>query len=257
MAIIKKSVRSCFIPLHWPKENCYAYPPSLPSVYPRLEHDACGIGAVVRIDGRRDHDTVDKALQIVEKLEHRTGKNASGDMGDGVGIMVQISHRFFSEVARMLSEELGDAGDYGIGMLFLPQDPLRRSRSKKLLEIILKKEGMRLLFWREVPCHPEILGSLARNSKLYLRVNKEMVSVGLVTEKKDIAQLRDMIQAHVAATGSVRGQEILGDFERYIGEFKKIVPRDYSRMLEKIAFWEAKGLTREEAELEAFLKRGE
>lgn len=78
--------------------------------------------------------------------------------------MVQVSHRFFSEEARIRGETLGEAGDYGVGMLFLPQDPLRRSRSKKLLEIILKKEGMDLLFWRDVPGHPELLGDLARQA---------------------------------------------------------------------------------------------
>lgn len=90
----------------------------------RMEHDSCGIGAVVNIDGRRDHDTVDNALKIVEKLEHRTGKNASGDTGDGVGIMLQISHRFFSAVAREHEVELGEPQDYAIGMIFFPQDPL-------------------------------------------------------------------------------------------------------------------------------------
>jgi len=128
------------------------------------EHDSCGIGAVVNIDGRKDHATVDSALKIVEKLEHRTGKNASGDTGDGVGIMLQISHRFFSAAAQEQGAELGGPGDYAVGMLFLPQDPLARSRSRKLLEIILKKEGMELLFWREVPTHPEILGTLAKQS---------------------------------------------------------------------------------------------
>jgi glutamate synthase (NADPH/NADH) large chain len=134
----------------------------------RMEHDSCGIGAVVNIDGRRDHDTVDNALKIVEKLEHRTGKNASGDTGDGVGIMLQISHRFFSAVAREHEVELGEPQDYAIGMIFFPQDPLARSRSRKLLEIILKKEQMQLLFWREVPTHPEILGSLAKSSMPYI-----------------------------------------------------------------------------------------
>ena len=75
-----------------------------------LEHDACGIGAVVNIHGVRSHKTVDEALKIVEKLEHRAGKDAKGDTGDGVGILVQISHRFFQKEAAKCGIALGEAG---------------------------------------------------------------------------------------------------------------------------------------------------
>ena len=91
---------------------------------------------------------------------------------------------------------------------------------------------------------------------LYLRVNKELVSIEQVTEEYDINDLRAMIEAHVNATNSAKGKEILGDFQRYIGEFKKIVPRDYSQMLEAIAALEAKGMPRAQAELEAFKRKG-
>jgi glutamate synthase (NADPH/NADH) large chain len=93
--------------------------------------------------------------------------------------------------------------------------------------------------------------------KLYLLVNKDLVSVETLTEKHDIAQLKSLIRRHVEETGSEKGRELLENFEEHIGEFKKVIPRDYSRMLEKIAAMEARGLGREEAELEAFLKRGE
>lgn len=93
--------------------------------------------------------------------------------------------------------------------------------------------------------------------KLYLRVNKEMVSVEPVTEKRDKEMLRTLILEHEEATGSQRAREILENFEQYAGEFKKIVSRDESRMLEKIAALEAEGFARNEAELEAFLRRGE
>ena len=89
---------------------------------PRFEHDACGIGAVVDTQGRPSHETVDRALKIVEKLEHRAGKDASGETGDGVGILVQISHRFFSAVLAELGVTVGQARSYAVGMFFLPQD---------------------------------------------------------------------------------------------------------------------------------------
>ncbi|MCI8844384.1 MAG: glutamate synthase large subunit [Oscillospiraceae bacterium] len=125
------------------------------------EHDACGIGAVVRIDGRQSHKTVDDALKIVEKLEHRAGKDATGETGDGVGILLQISHRFFSKAAAACGIGLGGPRDYGVGMFFLPRDRLRGNQAKKMLEIIAEKEGVQFLGWREVPVQPGILGKKA------------------------------------------------------------------------------------------------
>ena len=129
---------------------------------PNAGHDACGIGAIVNIAGIKTHETVDRALCIVEKLQHRTGKDADGTTGDGVGILLQICHDFFIRAAEEAGAQLGEAGDYGVAMMFLPTDPLMCSRSRKLLEMILGKEGMQTLFWREVPTRPEVLGEKAR-----------------------------------------------------------------------------------------------
>lgn len=129
---------------------------------PRFEHDACGIGAVVSIDGKRSHKTVDDALKIVEKLEHRAGRDASGETGDGVGIMLQISHRFFSGAAGECGIALGGERDYGVGMFFFPQDALMRSQAMKMLEVIVHKEGLEFLGWRDVPVDEAILGEKAR-----------------------------------------------------------------------------------------------
>ena len=130
---------------------------------PQFEHDACGIGAVVDIKGRKSHQTVDDALRIVERLEHRAGKDAEGKTGDGVGILLQISHKFFSKVADELNIRLGNEREYGVGMFFFPQEELQRNQAKKLFEIICKKEGLNFLGWREVPTCPEILGHKARS----------------------------------------------------------------------------------------------
>ena len=126
-----------------------------------IEHDACGIGAVVDLNGRPCHDTVDKALKIVEKLEHRAGKDASGETGDGVGLMIQVPHRLMVKAAAELGIALGEARDYGVGMFFFPQDTLKRAQAKKMMEIIIAKEGMDFLGWRDVPTHPEVLGRKA------------------------------------------------------------------------------------------------
>ena len=130
--------------------------------HPQFEHDNCGIGAIVNIKGRRSHSTVADALKIVENLEHRAGKDAEGKTGDGVGILLQISHRFFSKVCRPLGIFLRSERDYGVGMFFFPQDELKKNQAKKIFEVIVRKEGMNFLGWREVPVKPEVLGSRAR-----------------------------------------------------------------------------------------------
>ena len=133
-----------------------------------IEKDACGIGAVVNIDGHADGKALDDALSIVEKLEHRAGKDASGKVGDGVGILVQISHSFFSKASKKGGIELGDARDYGIGMFFFPQNDLKRTFAKRMFEVICEKSGMTFLGWRDVPVHPEILGDVARDCMPYI-----------------------------------------------------------------------------------------
>ncbi|MDU2105412.1 glutamate synthase large subunit [Clostridium sp.] len=129
---------------------------------PEFEHDNCGIGAIVNIKGLKTHDTVEKALKIVENLEHRAGKDAEGKTGDGVGILLQISHDFFKEAVKPFGIFLRSERSYGIGMFFFPQDELKKNRAKKMFEVIVEKEGLEFLGWREVPTVPDVLGSNAR-----------------------------------------------------------------------------------------------
>ena len=126
------------------------------------EKDSCGIGTVVNIDGRKEYRVLDDALHIVEKLEHRAGKDATGKVGDGVGILTQISHAFFKKAAEKEGIALKGERDYGVGMFFLPQDTMKRTFAMRMLEVITEKEGMKFLGWRTVPVHPEILGEAAR-----------------------------------------------------------------------------------------------
>lgn len=138
-------------------------PVGRPPLYrPEFEHDNCGIGAVVNIKGQKNHATVENALRIVENLEHRAGKDAEGKTGDGVGILLQISHKFFSRTCSALGIFLGGEREYGVGMFFFPQNELKRNQARKMFEIIVEKEGMELLGWRTVPTVPEVLGHKAR-----------------------------------------------------------------------------------------------
>ena len=95
------------------------------------EHDACGIGAVVSIQGIKTYETVDNALKIVEKLEHRAGKDASGETGDGVGLMIQVPHELMAKAAAQEGIALGEERDYGVGMFFMSTDRLKRAQDRK------------------------------------------------------------------------------------------------------------------------------
>ena len=128
----------------------------------QFEHDNCGIGAVINSKGIKSHTTVENALKIVENLEHRAGKDAEGKTGDGVGILLQISHKFFKKECDKLGIAIGEEREYGIAQLFFPQDELKCNQAKKMFEIIVEKEGLELLGYREVPVYPEVLGHKAR-----------------------------------------------------------------------------------------------
>ena len=103
---------------------------------PRFEHDNCGIGAVANIQGIKTHETVDQALHIVENLEHRAGKDAEGKTGDGVGIMLQISHKFFKKAAEKAGITLGGEREYGIGMFFFPRMSWSAAGRKRCLRLL-------------------------------------------------------------------------------------------------------------------------
>ena len=145
----------------------------------QFEHDNCGIGAVVSIKGVKTHQTVSDALSIVENLEHRAGKDAEGKTGDGVGILLQISHKFFKKAVKPLGIKIGEEREYGVGMFFFPQDELARNRAKKMFEIIVEKEGLEFLGWREVPTFPNVLGKKAVDCMPY-------IMQGFVKKPKDV-----------------------------------------------------------------------
>ena len=156
--------------------------------HPRFEHDNCGIGAIVNIKGKKTHDTVKNALEIVAHLEHRAGKDGEGKTGDGVGIMLQISHKFFKKIATQMGIEIGEEREYAVGMFFFPQDELRRNQAKKMFETIVDKEGLEFLGWRKVPIAPSILGKTAVECMPYIMqcfIKKpEQVEKGLEFDRK-------------------------------------------------------------------------
>ena len=138
----------------------------IPKLYDKsFEHDNCGIGAVVNIKGVKTHYDVDNALKIVEQLEHRAGKDARGETGDGVGILTQVPYAFFKKVVTF---DLPREGHYGVGMFFFPQDAVKRRRAQASFEQIIRKEGMKFLGWRVVDTDESVLGLKALEKMPYI-----------------------------------------------------------------------------------------
>ncbi len=146
-------------------------PPPLSGLYdPRFEHDACGLAALVRLDGRPGHELVEQALRALENLDHRGATGSDPDTGDGAGIMTQLPHRFLAAAFReALGHDLPPPGAYATGLVFLPRDPGLRMRCEELLVRICAEEGQRALGWRDPPVHPLSIGRLARDSEPVVR----------------------------------------------------------------------------------------
>ncbi len=200
---------------------------------PKFEHDNCGIGAVVNIKGVKSHSTVENALTIVETLEHRAGKDAEGKTGDGVGILLQISHKFFKKVAkRDLGITLNSERDYAVGMFFFPQEELPRNQAMKMFEIIAKKEGLDVLGWRKVPSHPEVLGHRAVECMPYIMQcfikRPNGVSKGIEFDRKLYVARRVFEQSnedtYVVSLSSrtivYKGMFLVGDLRKFFSDLQ-------------------------------------
>jgi glutamate synthase domain-containing protein 2/glutamate synthase domain-containing protein 1/glutamate synthase domain-containing protein 3 len=132
---------------------------------PRYEHDACGVGFVVNIDGRVNHSIVRQGIQVLENLVHRGACGCDPDTGDGAGMLLQLPHRFFAEEAERLGFELPESGSYATAMVFLPTKAEDRKECMGLLEKATAEEGQTFLGWREVPRDSSAIGWLARENE--------------------------------------------------------------------------------------------
>jgi glutamate synthase (NADPH/NADH) large chain len=131
---------------------------------PWYEHDACGVGFVVNINGQQSHQIVTDGLTILKNLVHRGAVGGDSKTGDGAGMLVQIPHRFFNKEGERLRITLPETGEYGVAMLFLPPDPQKRKTAESIVASSILAEGGKMLGWRDVPVHPECLGDMARAS---------------------------------------------------------------------------------------------
>jgi len=143
-------------------------PPAQGLYDPRNEHDACGIGFVVNIEGEQSHDIISKGLQILINLAHRGACGCDPQTGDGAGILIQIPHKFFARECARLGFTLPPPGEYGVGMVFLPVEPAHRLRAEGILERIASEEGLTVLGWRDTPIDVDAIGRIARASQPYI-----------------------------------------------------------------------------------------
>ena len=136
---------------------------------PQYEHDACGVGVVANIKGMRSHDVIQKGLQVLINLGHRGASGSDPKTGDGAGVLLQMPHQFFNKECAKLGITLPPPGEYGVGMVFLPQDPIQREICQNILEEIVGEEGQLLLGWRDVPVDSSAIGNHAREVQPYIR----------------------------------------------------------------------------------------
>lgn len=148
---------------------------------PKFEHDACGIGCIANIKGKRSHSIVNQGIQILKNLAHRGGVGSEPDTGDGAGILIQMPHKFMCKVCKNEGIELPEKGDYGVGMLFLSPDKDTREKSLAALKDIIEGEGQKTLGIRKVPVYEACIGETAREAMPYI----VQVFVGKVGDNMD------------------------------------------------------------------------
>ena len=144
-------------------------PPKQGLYDPWFEHEACGVGFVVDMHGRKSHQTVADGLQILRNLDHRGASGAEINTGDGAGILIQMPHKFFAEAAKASRITLPEAGQYGAGLIFLPRNPAVRRKVEEKFEEVVQAEGQVFLGWRTVPTSNASLGDTARSCEPFMR----------------------------------------------------------------------------------------
>lgn len=133
---------------------------------PEFEHDNCGAGFICSLKGKKSNDIIHKALEILEKLEHRGAVSSDGKTGDGAGILIDIPHDFFQDVCNF---ELPEPGSYAVGNVFLPQKENQRDYCIDVFESNIKKQGLKLLGWRDVPVNKSIPGRIAAETEPFVK----------------------------------------------------------------------------------------
>jgi glutamate synthase (ferredoxin) len=199
-------------------------PPKQGLYDPAFEHDACGIGFIVNIKGKKSHEIVKQALTVLENLDHRGARGSEDNTGDGAGILLQVPHKFFQRACDRIGFQLPKPGQYGVGMVFLPPDRDQRHQCEKVFEEIVKKEDQEVLGWRNVPTDNSYLGDTAKSCEPYIR----QIFIGRSAEiQDDLAFERKLYVIRRRAENAIRYGDIAG------GEFFYIPSLSYKTVVYK------------------------
>jgi len=188
-------------------------PPKQGLYDPQFEHDACGVGFVVNIKGRKSRQIVSQALQVLVNLNHRGACGSEANTGDGAGILLQMPHGFLQQAAAEAKIKLPALGKYGVAMCFLPPDPDDRRKCEKLFEVIVAEEGQKFLGWRTVPANNSTLGATAKASEPFMR----QAFIGRNSKiKDDMAFERKLYVIRKRAAAEIRAAGLKGSHFWYV-----------------------------------------
>ena len=187
-------------------------PPGRQGLYdPQFEHEACGVGFVVNIKGKKSHAIIEQAIEVLLNLDHRGACGCEANTGDGAGILIQPPHEFLKLVAKEGKVNLPAAGDYGVGMVFLPTKRAQRAECEKIFANIVAEEGQKLLGWRTVPTNNVSLGATAKASEPFMRqvfiARNSKLADDMAFERK-LYIIRKRAENAIRYSGKVEG----GDF---------------------------------------------
>ena len=195
------------------KTSVGGLPPKQGLYDPQFEHDACGVGFIAHIKGRKSHQIVRDALQILLNLDHRGACGCEANTGDGAGILLQMPHKFFQKVSVEAQIKLPELGQYGAGMIYLPRDPVERANCEKILENIIKEEGQALLGWRTVPTDNSSLGDTAKAAEPVMR----QIFIGRSSNlAEDMAFERKLYVIRKRAENAIRYSTVKGGDRFYV-----------------------------------------
>src|SRR5262249_19118442 len=182
-------------------------PPKQGLYDPELEKDSCGIGFVVNIKGQKSHTIVQQGLQILESLSHRGAQGCDSCTGDGAGILLQVPHEFLKRAGGDAGVSLPNAGEYGVGMVFLPPQADARQQCEALFSRMIREEGARLLGWRDVPVKSDAIGGVSRSDEPFIRqgfLARDVLNEGQFERKLYV--IRKRVEAAIRES-AIQGRE--------------------------------------------------